>query len=74
MVMAPPRAALVALLGSAIEMDVEALLTVMVRDLVAHIVRRCENSAHEFLSLWESLWERPLAVGRNEKKLLERID
>jgi hypothetical protein len=34
MVIAPPSAALVALLGSAIEMDVEALLTVMVRDLV----------------------------------------
>jgi hypothetical protein len=34
MVMAPPSAALVALLGRAIEMDVEALLTVMVRDLV----------------------------------------
>ena len=34
MVMAPPRAALVALLGSAIEIDVDALLTVIVRDLV----------------------------------------
>ena len=34
MVTAPPRAALVALLGSAIEIDVDALLTVMVRDLV----------------------------------------
>jgi hypothetical protein len=34
MVIAPPSAALVALLGSAIEIDVEALLTVMVRDLV----------------------------------------
>ncbi len=34
MVMAPPSAALDALLGSAIEMDVDALLTVMVRDLV----------------------------------------
>ena len=34
MVMAPPRAALVALLGSAIEIDVEALFTVIVRDLV----------------------------------------
>jgi hypothetical protein len=34
MVMAPPSAALVALLGSAIEMDVDALLTVIVRDLV----------------------------------------
>jgi hypothetical protein len=33
-VIAPPSAALVALLGSAIEIDVEALLTVMVRDLV----------------------------------------
>ena len=33
-VMAPPRAAFVALLGSAMEIDVEALLTVMVRDLV----------------------------------------
>ena len=33
-VMAPPSAALVALLGSAMEIDVEALLTVMVRDLV----------------------------------------
>jgi hypothetical protein len=30
MVMAPPRAALVALLGSAIEIDVDALLTVIV--------------------------------------------
>ncbi len=34
MVMAPPSAALVALLGRAIEIDVDALLTVMVRDLV----------------------------------------
>jgi hypothetical protein len=34
MVIAPPSAALVALLGSAMEIDVEALLTLMVRDLV----------------------------------------
>jgi hypothetical protein len=34
MVTAPPRAALVAELGSAIEIDVEALFTVIVRDLV----------------------------------------
>jgi hypothetical protein len=34
MVIAPPRAALVELLGSAIEIDVEALMTVMVRDRV----------------------------------------
>ena len=34
MVTAPPRAALVALLGSAIEIEVVALLTVMVRDLL----------------------------------------
>ena len=34
MVMAPPSAALVELLGSAMEMDVEALFTVIVRDLV----------------------------------------
>ena len=34
MVIAPPSAALVELLGSAIEIDVEALLTVIVRDLV----------------------------------------
>jgi hypothetical protein len=33
-VTAPPRAALVAELGSAIEIDVEALFTVIVRDLV----------------------------------------
>ena len=33
-VTAPPSAAFVALFGSAIEMDVEALLTVIVRDLV----------------------------------------
>ncbi len=34
MVMAPPSAALVALLGSAIEIEVDALLTVIVRDLL----------------------------------------
>ncbi len=34
MVIVPPRAALVALFGSAIEIDVDALLTVIVRDLV----------------------------------------
>jgi hypothetical protein len=34
MVTAPPSAALLAPLGSAIEIDVEALLTVIVRDLV----------------------------------------
>jgi hypothetical protein len=34
MVIASPSAAFVALLGSAIEIDVEALLTVMVRDLL----------------------------------------
>ncbi len=34
MVTAPPRAALVAELGREIEMDVEALLTVIVNDLV----------------------------------------
>jgi len=29
------------------------------------IVRKCKTSAYEFLSLWENLWERAFAVGRN---------